>query len=212
VAKIASDADKPDGFVLLTRAEARARFADASPGLLPGIGPKTLERLAGHGIRTLAGLAALPERQLVEWFGGRLGPHLGRLARFEDERPLETARVAKSESRETTFDRDLNGLDQLDPVLDRLSAELCGTLARQERRGRTVGIKVRLDDFSTHTRARTIAEPTNDVETVRRLAGHLLRDLDPKRSVRLLGVRVAGLDTGQDAAAEVSRGQLELAL
>jgi DNA polymerase IV len=212
VAKIASDADKPDGFVLLTRAEARARFADASPGLLPGIGPKTLERLAGHGIRTLAELGAVPERQLVAWFGSRLGPHLGRLARFEDERPLETARVAKSESRETTFDRDLRGLDALEPVLDRLSAELCATLARQERSGRTVGIKVRLDDFSTHTRARTIAEPTNDAHTVRRLARQLLRDLGPKRPVRLLGVRVAGLDAGQDAAPERSRGQLELAL
>jgi DNA polymerase-4 len=140
VAKVASDAEKPDGFVELTRAAACDRFADASPGLIPGIGPKTVERLAAQGIETLAQLAATPPSALGSWFGDRLGPHLARLARFEDERSVETVRVAKSESRETTFDSDLRGLPVLEPVLERLSAELCSTLARQERRGRTIGI------------------------------------------------------------------------
>ena len=75
-------------------------------------------------------------------------------------------RVAKSESRETTFDHDLLGLDALTPVLERLAGELCATLDREARRGPTVGIKVRLDDFSTHTRARTLDAPTNDRATV----------------------------------------------
>lgn len=194
VAKIASDADKPDGFLALTRAEARARFAGASPALIPGIGPKTVERLAGHGIDRLDRLAALPDETLAEWLGDRLGPQLGRLARFEDDRPLETERARRSESRETTFDRDLSGLEALEAALDRLARQLCDDLERHGRRGRTIGIKVRLDDFSTHTRARTVETPTSDFETVRSVAAALLRALDPPRPVRLLGVRVAGME------------------
>jgi DNA polymerase-4 len=144
---------------------------------------------------------------LAQWFGGNLGPHLGRLARFEDERPLETVRVAKSESRETTFDRDLVGLPELEPVLERLTAELCDTLADKDRRGRTVGIKVRFADFRTVTRARTVDQAVNDRSVVLGLAGDLLRELEPSAPVRLLGVRVVGLDE-QAAPAD----QLELSL
>src|SRR5436190_11428694 len=209
VAKMASDADKPDGFVVLSREEALERFGREPPGLVPGIGPKTAERLKEKGIETLAALASTPDAALAEMFGGRLGPHLAKLARFEDDRVVETVRVAKSESRETTFERDLHGLHALEPVLEQLCGELCQTLNRQENAGRTIGIKVRLDDFSTHTRARSISEPTNDLEVVRRIACQLLREFDPPRPVRLLGVRVAGLDEGETLAAA---GQLELAL
>jgi DNA polymerase-4 len=194
VAKVASDAEKPGGFVVLTREQACERFAGESPGLIPGIGPKTVARLAEHGIETLGRLASVPPEALAGWFGSRLGPHLAQLARFEDERPIETVRVAKSESRETTFDRDLRGVEALLPVLDRLTDELCETLRGQGRTGRTIGIKVRLDDFSTHTRARTLNDPTNDRDAVRRVATELLREFDPPRPVRLVGVRVAGLD------------------
>jgi DNA polymerase-4 len=211
VAKVASDADKPDGFLELTREQARARFGDSSPALIPGIGPKTVERLEGRGVRTLGALAATPEAKLVDWFGARLGRHLGRLARFEDERRLETVRVAKSESRETTFDRDLRGLAALEPALERLVAELCATLERQGRRGRTVGIKVRFADFSTVTRARTLDAPVNEEATVVGVAGELLRLLDPRLPVRLLGVRVAGLDE-TDRSEAPSGGQLSLSL
>jgi DNA polymerase-4 len=200
VAKVSSDGDKPDGFLELTQEEARARFAARSPGLIPGIGPKTVERLEREGIATLAALAATPDERLRELFGPRLGPYLGRLARFEDDRPLETVRVAKSESRETTFDRDLRGLPELEPVLTRLTGELCETLARQEHSGRTIGIKVRFDDFSTVTRARSLTIPVNDLDTVLGTALDLLRELGPRRPVRLLGVRVAGLDEERPAA------------
>jgi DNA polymerase IV len=122
---------------------------------------------------------------------------------------IETARPPKSESRETTFDHDLRGLEALEPVLVRLTDELCATLVKQERRGRTIGIKVRLDDFSTHTRARSRPEATNDVDVVRAVALDLLREFDPPRPVRLIGVRVAGLDEDHAAAAA---DQLELAL
>jgi DNA polymerase IV len=210
VAKVASDAEKPDGFVELTAEEARIRFAEASPGLVPGIGPKTVARLDQLGIATLGRLGATPDEQLVQWFGPRLGPHLAALARFEDARQIETVRIAKSESRETTFDRDLHGLPRLEPVLERLTEELCETLAREERRGRTIGIKVRYDDFTTVTRARSLDTAVNDVRAVGGVALDLLRRLDPRRPVRLLGVRVAGLD--EEAARAFADDQLSLSL
>ena len=153
VAKVASDAEKPDGFLELT-AEGRADplrrgLARASS---PGSARRPSRGSSELGIATLGRLGATPDEQLVHWFGPRLGPHLAALARFEDERAIETVRIAKSESRETTFDRDLHGLRQLEPVLERLTGELCETLAREERRGRTIGIKVRFDDF-THRHA-----------------------------------------------------------
>jgi DNA polymerase-4 len=196
--------------VELSAQEARERFAEASPALVPGIGPKTVARLAELGIATLARLGATPDEQLTNWFGPRLGPHLGALARFEDERAIETVRVAKSESRETTFDHDLRGLPQLEPVLERLTGELCETLARAERRGRTIGIKVRFDDFTTVTRARSLEAAVNAPEAVGGVALDLLRRLDPRRPVRLLGVRVAGLDEG--LAQGATDDQLSLSL
>jgi DNA polymerase-4 len=210
VAKVASDADKPDGFIVLDRQQARKRFGGASPGLIPGIGPKTVERLTERGVTTLADLAGVPDERLAEWFGGRLGPHLGRLARFDDERPLETVRIAKSESRETTFDHDLRGLAALEPVLERLTDQLCLALERDGVSGRTVRIKVRYDDFSTVTRARSLPEPVSDAERVWSVALSLLRELDPPRPVRLLGVGVAGLDEERRAGPAAPQLQLSL--
>jgi DNA polymerase-4 len=202
VAKVASDAEKPDGFLELTAEAARERFGGSRPALVPGVGPKTAERLERRGIATLRELGATPDERLAEWFGPRLGPQLGRLARFEDERGFETVYVTKSESRETTFDSDLRGLAALEPQLRRLTEQLCSTLARGGRRGRTVGIKVRYADFSTVTRARTLTAPVNELEPIWRVASGLLRRLDPAQPVRLLGVRVAGLDRDEEPAAD----------
>jgi DNA polymerase IV len=101
-----------------------------------------------------------------------------------------------SESRETTFDSDLATMAELEPVLHTLVTQLCDGLERQHRCGRTIGIKVRLDDFSTHTRARTLAEPVGSAD---RVGLELLRQFAPPRPVRLLGVRVAGLQFTGDA-------------
>jgi DNA polymerase-4 len=120
-------------------------------------------------------------------------------------------RIAKSESRETTFDRDLVGLPALEPVLERLSEQLCDALARESRQGRTIGIKLRYDDFSTVTRARTVERATCELEAVLRIATELLRELAPSRPVRLLGVRVAGLDHEPAGTPEPSPDQLALA-
>jgi DNA polymerase-4 len=109
-------------------------------------------------------------------------------------------RVAVSESRETTFDTDIADPARLEAILADLAGQLCVRLAAQERRGRTIAIKVRLNDFATITRARTIAAPTNDPATVVGVAIALLREYAPARPVRLLGVRVASCDHGDAAA------------
>lgn len=194
VAKVASDAEKPDGFVVLSREEARDRFKDASPGLIPGIGPRTTEKLRRGGITSLGQLRRVPVEQLVDAFGPGTGPYLLRLANFDDEREVTPLRIAKSESRETTFDADVRDAGELARVIGELSGQLCERLVKQDRRGRNIGIKVRLDDFSTHTRATTIREATNDADVVTPIALDLLRAFAPPRPVRLLGVRVAGLD------------------
>jgi DNA polymerase-4 len=193
VAKVASDAEKPAGFVVLSREQACARFARSPPGLVPGIGPKTAARLAELGLKTLAAVGSAPERVLVERFGPNLGRDLGRRARFEHEGEIGAARTVVSESRERTFDRDLHDPQDLRDALARMASELCASLNAHGRSGRTIGIKVRLDDFTTVTRARSVAEPTHDAELVSRVALRLLREYAPPRPVRLLGVRVAGL-------------------
>jgi DNA polymerase-4 len=194
VAKVASDAEKPRGFVLLSIEQARSRFASAPPGLVPGIGPKTAERLRSLGIDTLAKLAAVPASDLVKAFGPRYGPELQRRARFEDLSAVSEQRKVVSESRETTFDQDVADMGELESLLGRLVERLCSALVAQGRRGRTVGIKVRLDDFSTHTRARTLPEAVSSADRVGPVALELLRRFAPWRPVRLLGVRVAGLE------------------
>ncbi|MGN6166941.1 MAG: DNA polymerase IV [Solirubrobacteraceae bacterium] len=199
VAKVASDAEKPRGFVVLTREQACARFGSSPPGLVPGIGPKTAARLAASGIRTLAQLAATPEHHLAARFGPRMGTELGRRARFEDQAPLCEQRRVVSESRETTFDRDIADQRELERILTRLVDRLCSALESSGSSGRTVGIKVRLDDFSTHTRARTLSEPVAAADRVGPVAVELLRRFAPGRPVRLLGVRVAGLQRGDEA-------------
>lgn len=202
VAKVASDAEKPAGFVVLTREQACARFASSPPGLVPGIGPKTAARLLALGIRTLGELAAAPEQLLVERFGANLGRDLRRRGRFEHDGAVGAERKVVSESRERTFDEDVREPERLRAELARMSAELCASLRAHGRAGRTIGIKVRLDDFSTVTRAHTVAQATCDVETVDAVAQRLLAQYAPARPVRLLGVRVAGLGSLEDRPME----------
>jgi DNA polymerase-4 len=202
LAKLASDAEKPNGFVTLTRESARERFGGAAPALLPGIGPKTAQALAAMGIATIADLAAAAPARLSERFGPRNGPWLRRRACFEDDSPMAGARVAVSESRETTFPHDLSDPAELERIVERLAGELCAGLARHGRRGRTIGIKVRLDDFRTVTRARTLPAATGDPASVSGVARELLREYAPSRPVRLLGVRVAGFEGEPGAPVE----------
>jgi DNA polymerase-4 len=193
VAKVASDAEKPAGFCVLTREQACARFASAPPGLIPGIGPKTAAKLDAMGLRTLGELAQAPDAALLERFGPNHGRDLLRRARFEHDGPVSQERKVVSESRERTFDYDVREPAAMREALARMAAELCESLDRHGHHGRTIAIKVRLDDFSTVTRARTLPEPTCDAAVVSGVALALLQEYAPPRPVRLLGVRVAGL-------------------
>lgn len=208
VAKVASDSEKPRGFVVLTREQACERFGQAPPGLVPGIGPKTAERLRGLGIETLAKLAATPASSLRGHFGPRLAVELVRRACFQDASAVTQERKVVSESREVTFDRDVSDPLALEQELTRLVRRLCDALVTQRRGGRTIGIKVRLDDFSTHTRSRTLPISVQSVGRVEPIALDLLRRFAPPRPVRLIGVRVAGLEPADAELAD----QLTLAL
>src|SRR3984957_449980 len=212
VAKVASDAEKPAGFVVLSREQACARFGASPPSLIPGIGPKTAARLDALGPSTLAAVAAAPEQLLIERFGANHGPELQRRARFEHDGPVSAERKVVSESRERTYDYDVHDFAQLAESLSAMTRTLCESLAKNARSGRTIGIKVRLDDWTTITRARTLPEPTSDFEVVHAVAQQLLREYAPPRPVRLLGVRVAGLTHGAPAPAPQAPDAPQMAL
>jgi len=214
LAKIASELAKPAGLAVLSREEALERFATEPPGLIPGIGPKTVAKLERMRIHSLADLRGCDPAELRDAFGPRTGAWLHARARLEDDTPLTVVREAKSQSAETTFDIDVADPARLESALTELAAQLCRRLRSRDLAGRTIGIKVRLDDWTNVTRSHTIELPTHDPEVVTRTAASLLRAYDPPRPVRLLGVRVAGFDTDPPAeSADPGEGaQLQLGL
>ena len=191
VAKVASDAEKPRGFVVLTREQACERFKDEPVRLIPGIGPKTARKLERYGVRTLGQLQRCTVPGLIERFGETHGRALHHRSHFRSDSPVTTHREAKSRSVETTFDFDVADPDRLEEVVAGQAERLAGELRRRGTRGRTIGIKVRTDDFATFTRVRSVPTATNDPEVIRSVALDLLRENIPERPVRLLGVRVA---------------------
>jgi DNA polymerase-4 len=203
LAKIASDLQKPDGFCVLGP-ERLLELAGARPaGIIPGVGPKTAERLERAGVRTLSELAHAEPAALERALGSRLARELRDRASGRDERPVVSEREPKSESRETTFASDVSDRALLDETLMRLVGSLCERLGSGGYSGRTVTLKIRLRPFRTHTRSRTLATPTRDSETVLRVARELLDRFDADAPVRLLGVGVSGLsgDTDSDRGA-----------
>jgi DNA polymerase-4 len=213
LAKITSELGKPAGLVVLSRAEALERFAGESPGLVPGIGPKTVARLERMGIRTLAELGARDEDELEQAFGPRTGGWLRRRARLEDETPVVVEHETKSQSTEITFDVDVADREAQDASIVTLAEELCRRLRSRDLRGRTIGIKVRLDDWTNVTRSRSVEEPTDDPVLVSEVALDLLRAYSPPRPVRLLGVRVAQFGEGEPAGEGDPEGpQMRLSL
>jgi DNA polymerase-4 len=213
LAKITSELGKPAGLVVLSRAEALERFAGESPGLISGIGPKSVAKLEAMGIRTLAELRAQDPVVLEQKFGPRQGHWLHNRARFEDDTPISVSRETKSQSAETTFDVDVEDRGELESHLARLAEELCRRLRKRELEGRTIGIKVRLDDWTNASRSHTVDAPTNDPAVVRLVALDLLHAYDPQRPVRLLGVRVAGFETESASEADdAPEAQLQLGL
>jgi DNA polymerase-4 len=214
LAKITSELGKPAGLVVLSREQALERFSGESPGLIPGIGPKTVSKLEAIGVRTLAELREQDPAALEQSFGPRQGGWLHRRAHLEDETPVTVERETKSQSTEITFDVDVSDRAEIEAHLAQLSEELCRRLRKRELRGRTIGIKVRLDDWTNVTRSHTVEAPTNDPAVVGPVALDLLRAYDPPRPVRLLGVRVAAFESGEAEPAAVTeeRDQLQLGL
>ena len=210
VAKMASDLEKPGGFVVLDRREAFLRFRACSPRVIPGIGPRTSERLAALGVSTVDELARCEPGWLAGHFGERQGPHLLALSHFEASDELETDRERVSESRESTFDRDIDDPEEMEARLTDLAGRLAEGLAAHGRRGRTVRIKVRLDDWTTVTRARTLDHETAEATEISAVAVELLRAYAPARAVRLLGVGVAGFAGGPGGGSSPSQLALDL--
>ena len=191
VAKTASAHFKPAAFVAMSREQAVAHFASHPVRVLGGVGPKTAERLGALGIHTVGALQEAAIELLAQRFGERMASELHARAHFHDASPVEPIRVAKSRSSEITFPADVSDAAALEEALAGMANELGEGLRTRGRRARTIAIKVRLDDWTTITRARTIATFTDSSQTIAAIALELLRAYAPARPVRLLGVRVA---------------------
>jgi len=196
LAKISSELDKPDGLTIVRPADVEARIWPLPARRINGIGPKATAKLEALGIRTIGELALADPRQLVEHFGAHYGAWMVDAAHGRDERPVMTELEPKSISRETTFERDLSATRdraQLSRIFTDLCAGVSDDLKRKGYVGKTIGLKLRYDNFQTVTRDRTIAVPTNDPHEIRRAAGDCLKRVPLERRIRLLGVRVTAL-------------------
>ncbi len=196
LSKLCSEFDKPDGLTLLGLDDIAARVWPLPAKRLNGIGPKADAKLQALGIATLGHLAAADPALLTAAFGAVTGAWLHAAAHGRDERPLVTHQEPKSISRETTFERDLHAVRDraaLSAVFTELCALLAADLARKGYAGRTIGVKLRFNDFRIVTRDLTLAVPTADARAIRRAAGECLKRVDVARRLRLLGVRAGAL-------------------
>ena len=208
LAKIASDLDKPDGLTLVTLADIPARIWPLPPRKINGIGPKAAAKLDGLGIRTIGELAHADPAWLIDRFGRHYGAWMHEAAHGRDERAVVTHSEPKSISRETTLDRDLSASRdraQLTEIFTELCLHVADDLRRAGYAGRTIGLKLRYDNFRTVTRDQTIEAPTQDGATIRRAAGECLKRVALDRRIRLLGVRVGALVPIADVAVHKPR-------
>ena len=203
LAKIASELDKPDGLTLLRSSDIAARIWPLPARKVNGIGPKLSARLETLGIRTIGELAQADPAWLVEHFGANTGAWLHAVAHGRDERPVVTFSEQKSISRETTFEHDLSATRDREE-LSRVFTELCAGVARDLQRkgyvGKTIGLKLRFDNFKTVTRDQTLDRATQDARAIRRAAGECLKRVPLDRRIRLLGVRASALTSEDEAA------------
>ena len=195
VAKIASDMDKPDGLTVVAPGHEREFLSPLPVGKLWGVGPKTAERLNREGVDTIGDLAGRTEDWMRQRFGSN-GAHMRRLALGQDDSLVSVERETKSVSAETTFAQDTGEEEALLETVSRLSRRVAHSLHQKDLHGRTVKLKLRLSDFTTFTRQRTMALPVQSSDDVANAAGDLLRaELQPGRTFRLVGVGVSGFET-----------------
>jgi len=196
LSKLASELDKPNGLTILTAADLATRIWPLPARKINGVGPKTATRLETLGVATIGDLARADPAWLIEHFGASRGAWMHEAANGRDERPVVTFSEPVTISRETTFERDLHARrdrDALSAIFTELCEDLAGDLQSKGYVGRTIGLKLRYDNFKTVTRDRTIAEPTQDARAIRRAASECLKRVPLERRIRLLGVRISGL-------------------
>ena len=211
LAKMASNAAKPDG-LLVVPADRVLEFLHPLPiGALWGVGERTGELLGRLGVRTIGELAATSPRVMERTVGEVAGRHLLDLSMGRDERSVIPYEAPKSVSHEETFDRDLDATEDLLRELLRLSFKVAGRLRSEGYRARTVTLKARLASFATITRSRTIAAPTDSGHELYRISAELLGAVPGgRRRFRLLGVGASGLvAAGSEQLALVRTGRWE---
>ncbi len=205
IAKISSDLDKPDGLVEVPPGEELDFLAPLPISKLWGVGKKTEPKLRALGVKTIGELRNLPPDTLKAGFGA-VGEHLHDLAHGRDAREVIPESAPKSIGNETTYSEDVSDPGVLRKTLLALSEEVASRLRADGFRGRTVTLKFRYEDFSTHTRSHTLAEATDLDAEVYETAAALLEDFLPLdgREVRLLGVSVSNLGDVSAASAQLS--------
>jgi len=196
LAKMASEFNKPNGISIVLPDDLQTQIWPLPCRKINGVGPKTDAKLQAHGIHTIGELAAREPAWLVEHFGKSYGAWLHEAAWGRDERPVVTESEPVSVSRETTFERDLHAVrdkTELGAVFTWLCERVAADLQRKGYVGKTIGIKLRYDDFKSVTRDQTLEHYTADAKTLRQAAGLCLKRVDLSRRLRLLGVRVGSL-------------------
>jgi DNA polymerase IV len=196
LSKICSELDKPDGLTILVPAEIPTRIWPLPVRCINGIGPKAGAKLESLGVHTIGELAATPLATLTNEFGSNFAAWMHEAAHGRDERPVVTWSEPKSISRETTFERDLHAREdrpQLSAIFTRLCEQLAADLEKKGYLAKTIGVKLRYDDFSIATRELTLEAHINDARQIRLWAGRCLKKAPLERRLRLLGVRAGGL-------------------
>ena len=207
LSKLASELDKPNGLTLLGLDDVPARIWPLAARKVNGIGPKAAAKLASLGFETIGDIAAADPAFLLAHFGKSFGAWLHEASHGRDDRPVVTSSEPKSISRETTFDRDLHAVRdraELGAIFTELCEQLAGDLARKSYAARTIGIKLRFDDFKIATRDLTLPAHTLDAREIRRAAGSCLKRVDLSRRLRLIGVRAGALARLADLVAPIA--------
>ena len=193
LAKIASELAKPDGLRVVAPEEEQQVLAPLPVRALWGVGPVAETALHRLGVRTVGALAALDLREATDVLGVAIGTELHRLARGIDERPVAPRGAAKQVSAETTFDADLTTMSAVHDAIARIAESAHRRLVSSGRAARTVTVKIRSADFTTHTRSETATLATTNRATLTAVAQRLARGAVPEGGVRLIGVSLAGL-------------------
>ncbi|MDQ6773582.1 MAG: DNA polymerase IV [Candidatus Dormibacteraeota bacterium] len=193
LAKIASASRKPDGLVLVPPGTEAGFLAPLPISVIPGLGPKTEERLRLMGVRSVGDLAAHETQRLLQALG-QGGAMLQRLAQGRDRAPVDGSRPAKTISAETTFENDVVDAGQLETALHDLVDRVTERLRADGVRARTVYVKLKLPDFRLVSRQVSRTSPTDDADTIFRAARTALEKSHlEQRPVRLIGVGLSGL-------------------